>query len=231
MANNYLQAAFAVTVTASEARLIATVQRAIEAIDSGVEGDEAAAFVAELGPEFATAFPGGDADPFAGVMAIFPDADFPCLDADVTIEDGPEADTKIVSFTGDQFGVEQVANLLFACAKSALPLGFQYAYTCDRLRHDEFGGGAIVITQAGIRYHSTSDILRAGLDGTPTDEGRSGFVLATRDPEHGLSFWNNETGFGRLAEATVFSKAEAAAFDKPIAHDEPEWLACPAGSP
>ena len=38
MANNYLQAAFAVTVTASEARLIAAVQRAIEAIDSGVEG-------------------------------------------------------------------------------------------------------------------------------------------------------------------------------------------------
>lgn len=69
------------------------------------------------------------------------------------------------------------------------------------------------------------DILRAGLDGTPTDEGRSGFVLATRDPEHGLSFWNNETGFGRLAEATVFSEAEAAAFDKPIAQDEPEWLA------
>ena len=66
MANNYLQAAFAVTVTASEARLIAAVQRAIEAIDSGVEGDEATAFVADLGPEFATAFPGGDADPFAG---------------------------------------------------------------------------------------------------------------------------------------------------------------------
>lgn len=142
-----------------------------------------------------------------------------------------KTDTKIVSFTGDQFGVEQVAHLLFACAKSALPLGFQYAYTCDRLRHDEFGGGAVVITQAGIRYHSTSDILRAGLDDTPAEEGRSGFVLATRDPEHGLSFWNNETGFGRLAEATVFSEAEAAAFDKPIAHDEPEWLACPAGSP
>ena len=71
MANNYLQAAFAVTVTASEARLIAAVQRAIRAIDSGVEGDEATAFVADLGPEFATAFPGGDADPFAGVMTIF----------------------------------------------------------------------------------------------------------------------------------------------------------------
>ena len=51
-----------------------------------------------------------------------------------------------------------------ACAKAALELGFQYASTCARLRHDEFGGGAVVITQAGIRYHSTSDILLDGLD-------------------------------------------------------------------
>ena len=219
MANNYLQAAFAVTVTASEARLIAAVQRAIRAIDSGVEGDEATAFVADLGPEFATAFPGGDADPFAGVMMIFPDADFPCLDAD----------TKIVSFTGDQFGVEQVAHLLFACAKSALPLGFQYAYTCDRLRHDEFGGGAVVITQAGIRYHSTSDILRAGLDDTPAEEGRSGFVLATRDPEHGLSFWNNETGFGRLAEVPgPYSTSRAARIPRPRC-SRPCWRWMPSG--
>ena len=230
MANNYLQAAFAVTVTASEARLIAAVLHAVEAIDSGMEGDEAAALTAELGPEFAAAFPGDDANPLAGVMSIFPDPDFPCLDADVRIEDGPEADTRIASFSGDQFGVEQVANLLFACAKSAFPIGFQYAFTCDRLRHDEFGGGAVVITDGGIHYHSTSDIIRAAIDGGAREEGRSGFVLATRDRDHGLSFWSNETGFGRLAEATVFSEAEAAEFDKPIAADEPEWLACPTGA-
>ena len=128
-------------------------------------------------------------------------------------------------------GAHPVSLCFFAGAASSLPRCFQYACACCRLRHVEFGGGAFVVTQAGIRYHSTSDILRAGLDDTPAEEGRSGFVLATRDPEHGLSFWNNETGFGRLAEATVFSEAEAAAFDKPIAHDEPEWLACPAGSP
>ena len=34
-------------------------------------------------------------------------------------------------------------------------------------------------------------------------------------------------GFGSLATATVFSEADTAAFDKPIADDEPGWLAVP----
>ncbi len=227
MANNYLQAAFAVVVTVSEAQLIAAVETAIEAIEQGLEGQERQDAFTALGAAFAAAFPATDEDPFAGLMAIFPDANFPYLDATIAIEDGAGAGTKIVSFSGDQFGVEQVANLLFACAKSALPLGFEFAYTCDRLRNDEFGGGAVVITDAGIRYRSTSDIVREALQ-AQADEGAKGFVLAIRDAQHGLSFWNNEGGFGRLANATVFSEREASNFDKPIADDEPEWLACPA---
>ncbi|MEP3145490.1 hypothetical protein [Qipengyuania citrea] len=226
MANNYLQAAFAVTVTAAEARLIAAVENAVEALDQGLEGEDRQAAFDALGPAFAEAFPPGEDDPFAAVLAIFPDANFPYLDATISFDEEDD-DRKTVSFTGDQFGIEQIANLLFACAKSALPLGFEYAYTCDRLRHDEFGGGAVVITETGIRYRSTSDIVREAL-AARSDEGANGYVLATRDAEHGLSFWNTEEGFGRLATATVFSEREAAEYDKPIADDEPEWLACPA---
>ena len=59
-------------------------------------------------------------------------------------------------------------------------------------------------------------------------EGAFGFVLATRDHAHGLSFWNNDYGFGPLFNATVFSEAEAGEFNLPIADDESEWLAMPA---
>jgi hypothetical protein len=59
-------------------------------------------------------------------------------------------------------------------------------------------------------------------------EGAFGFVLATRDHAHGLSFWNNAYGFGPLFNATVFSEVDAAVFNLPIADDEPEWLALPA---
>ena len=59
-------------------------------------------------------------------------------------------------------------------------------------------------------------------------EGGYGFVLATRDRTHGLSFWSSNSGFGPLFNATVFSKAEAGTLDVPIADDQPEWLAIPA---
>lgn len=58
-------------------------------------------------------------------------------------------------------------------------------------------------------------------------DGEFGFVLAVQDRRHGLSFWRNEGGFGNLSSATVFSAAEAATFDVPIA-EQPEWLAMPA---
>ena len=135
-----------------------------------------------------------------------------------------------VIFSGDQFGVDQVAQLLFLAAKSALPCGFEYAMDCDKLRLGEFGGGCVAITDAGVTFSGTSRMLDRMLErasGT-ADDGANGFVLSTRDAGHGLSFWNNDTGFGRLADATLFSDAEARAFDKPIADDEPEWLAMPA---
>lgn len=59
-------------------------------------------------------------------------------------------------------------------------------------------------------------------------DGAFGFVLATRDRAHGLSFWSNADGFGALRDATVFSEDKAGVFDVPIADDEPEWLAMPA---
>lgn len=100
----------------------------------------------------------------------------------------------------------------------------------DRLRVGEFGGGCVVITTAGIQHHNTREILDRAItrEISGPNEAVDGFVLALADQEHGLSFWNNERGFGRLALAAVFSKDEAGRFDKPIAHIEPEWLAMPA---
>jgi len=58
-------------------------------------------------------------------------------------------------------------------------------------------------------------------------EGSFGFILAIRDQVHGLSFWNNDYGFGPLFNATVFGDSEAAGFALPITQHEPEWLAMP----
>lgn len=61
-----------------------------------------------------------------------------------------------------------------------------------------------------------------------TVEGVFGFVLVTRDPKFGLSFWNGADELGALRDATLFTEAEAAVFDVPTADNEPEWLAMPA---
>ena len=67
---------------------------------------------------------------------------------------------------------------------------------------------------------------------TPASErainGEYGFVLATYDRAHGLSFWNVDFGFGPLFSATVFGEGEVAVVDLPIADDQAEWLAMPA---
>lgn len=230
MANNYIHAAFAVTVTASEAALIAAAETAIDAIEEDLQGEGRREAYEALGPAFADAFPPLSDDPFSGFMPIFPDKDFPCLDATITIGDGQDHTTRVVTFSGDQFGIEQVANLLFACAKSALPIAFEYAYTCDKLRNDEFGGGAVIIKADGIDYHSTHAIVSNALSAQPPAK-TTRLVLTIRDAEYGLLFWNNETGFGNFASATLFTETEATSFDVPIALDEPEWLACPAGMP
>ena len=232
MSNSYVKAAFAVRMSARDAALIAAAECATAILDSNATEDQFKVAYAELGPGFAERFPPGKDDPFAGFLEIFDDPDFPYLDCDIEIGE-PEADGMCeVIFAGEQFGVEQVAELLFRAAKSALPCGFAYAYACDcdKLRLGEFEGGCVAITEDGITYHSTSRHLERLLAQAETsiDDGKNGFVLAKRGNEHGLDFWNNATGFGRLADATLFSDTEARAFDKPIADDEPEWMAMPA---
>ncbi len=167
---------------------------------------------------------------FDAFVELFDDPDFPSFDCRVDVGDPDSTGQCEVEFSGEQFGVEQVARLIFTACKSALPCAFAWSYDCDRLRIGEFGGGCVVITAAGIDHHTTTGIIDRAItrEIRDPDEAVHGYVLATRDRAHGLSFWSNEQGFGRLALATVFSEAEATAFDKAIADDEPEWLTMPA---
>ncbi|WP_066769659.1 hypothetical protein [Croceicoccus mobilis] len=107
-----------------------------------------------------------------------------------------------------------------------MPTGFAYAFTCSKLRPDELGGGYVIVTQDDVLFRSTSHMLDRELQHAVSEDDRP-LVLTTRDAEDGLLFWNNETGFGRLADATVFTPREAANAPAVIAADEPEWLTAP----
>jgi hypothetical protein len=227
MANTYIKASFVIAVTPGEADLLnKACEAAAQIADNTIDESNQAERFADFGSEFAEAFPPTDDDPFSGFLAIFDDPNYPQIDCQIEIEemDGGQCEALLY---GEQINIDAVAQLIFRVCKSALPTGFEYAIDCERLRPGELGGGFVAITENGIEHHGTSAMLGRAM-ARAIDEGADGFVLAIRHPEHGLSFWNNETGFGRLATATVFSEDEAGRFDKPIADDEPEWLAMPA---
>lgn len=227
MANHYVKAAFAVSLMPAEALLIEQAFEAAQRLCEGIGPDEAAALHAGFGAAFAAAFPPGQDDPFAAVRALFDDPDYSGFGCDLDVDQpGPDGRVK-AWFGGDQVSVDALPRLFCRAAPASLPIGFQFAFTCDRLRTDEFGGGYALATAEGPSWGDTRSLLERAF-AQASGEGTDGFVLATRDREYGLSFWNAEDGFGRLATATVFSEAEAARYDVPIADDQPEWLALPA---
>ncbi|WP_404479084.1 hypothetical protein [Novosphingobium sp. BL-52-GroH] len=113
----------------------------------------------KLGPRFAALLPPKDGDDFGSFLDLFDDRDFPSFDCSIVISEVDAEGHCKVSFSGNQFGVDQVANLIFTACKSALPCAFSWAHTCDALRPDEFGGGCVIITEAGIDFHSTTGII------------------------------------------------------------------------
>lgn len=226
MANNYIKAAFTLTMRTDEAALARKAVAGAEELAGEIDGNGRAALYAELGDDFAAAFPPHEDDPFGSFLELFSDPDYPGFDCTISIDEAGEGQCEVY-FGGEQIGVDAVAELLFRVAKSTLPCGFEYALDCDRLRPGEFGGGFCVITNEGVEHFGTGSLLGRALDRATGDDGAGGLVLAIRDDKHGLSFWNHEYGFGRLPRATVFREDEAARFDKPIANEEPEWLALP----
>jgi hypothetical protein len=163
MSNTFTKAAFTLLMNRDDAGLLRTAQQAVDILDTNGDDADLAAGYDTLGERFHAVFPAQGPHRFGSFLKLFDDWHFPYLDATIEIEDDP-AETQVkVTFSGDQFGVAQVAELIFQGCKSALPCGFAWSYDADRLRVGEFGGGCVVITEAGVAYHNTGDILAAAL--------------------------------------------------------------------
>lgn len=228
MANHFTKASFMLAVTPAEAEVLRLVPEAVDSLDGvDLEPAERNARFAALGPAFAAAFPPSAEDPFDGFLGLFSDPDYPRLGFTLQVDPPGATDTVKVWIHGDQVDIEAAAALIQATAKSALPFGFEYALDCDRMRPGEFGGGFVVIRADGIEFGGSARGLEAAL-ARRSGEAANGLVIAMRNPEDGLLFWNSADGFGALETATVYSEAEAMSVDLPIANDQPEWLAMPA---
>lgn len=221
MADYYTQTSFALRVDATEAALLPEIDEVIEDIQTGFEHseDELAGWRSRS-ERFRHLFPADVTDkPFARFTALFNDEAYPCHGADLTCRSDPERDEgAILEVSGDQVDPFALARLLRIVVPSVLPFRFGWAETCSRMRADSFGGGFLEVTAERL----------IPLLGLGQDIDRQHLVVVVRDQACGLLFWNNETGFGPLKTATVFTQREADAFRLPyVSGGTPGWLELP----
>ena len=67
-----------------------------------------------------------------------------------------------VCFGGDFVDPEAIGNLLSRAARSAHPVGFEYACSSTKLRPGAFGGGCVVVSDDQVRIFSTSERMSGG---------------------------------------------------------------------
>lgn len=223
MAEHYTKASFVIEVNARD---LAFLTELVELDLPNIAEDRLRQEFEQRSARFKNAFTGSDEDPFEAYRALFSDPDHPVPAFDIEPCGRMESGKERVILYGDQIDPETLANIVQATCPSALPTGFCYAYGCSKLRPDEFGGGFVIITEGSIIFRGTQEGLASALEQLENEDARS-LVLTKRDPQHGLSFWNEASGFGRLADATVYTPRQAEMADTVVADDEPEWTTMP----
>jgi hypothetical protein len=214
MTDYQTETAFRFAVTAEEAALM----RDCLAIAAALEAGGPVADIPAPNAAFCAAFPrlDGDDDDWSGFRRIFSDADYADFGCDIEVADQEEGASVRVS--GGQVDLGAVAELIRRCCPSALPLRFGWAATCSKYRDGAFGGGTIEISRFDIR-----DVI-------DDPQGDVLHVLASRDAEGSTLYWHEETGFGALADASVYTEAEAKRVTV-IAADAPWWETLPCRVP
>lgn len=219
MSNCYTNCCFALTLTRDEATLLRNAVTLAEFLEQGPEANRIAEFWLGLPETFRAAFPANDEDPISGFISLFPDADYPTFGTSFTFDE--KNDGNVVVFAhADQFEPDAVAALLQRTITLSLPVAVTWSFDSDRQHPDAFGGGGFRIDTAGVHWIGTS-MVRDKHHFSPK------LVIAMRDEEEGLLFWNEEHGFGSLDEAAVYTEELALQIDLPIADDQPEWLQLP----
>jgi hypothetical protein len=219
MSNCYTHSCFVLTVTAAEAALLREAIAFAHFLDGNPESDDIAEHWSALSDSFRSIFPPSGEEVVSGFLAVFPDCDFPTFATDFAFEEQEDGTSRVFA-TADQFEPDAVAALLHRIITRSLPVMVTWSYDSDRHLPDAFGGGGFMIDAAGVHWTSTSVVH-------DTQFFAPKLVIAMRDDEEGLLFWNAETGFGSLETAEVYTEQEALKTDLPIADDQPEWLALP----
>ena len=223
MSNCYTHSCFVLHITADECGLLREAVALAQFVEDQPDAETIIQRWLGLSEAFRMIFPPTGEEVISGFLAIFPDCDFPTFGTDFAFDEQDDGSVRVFA-TADQFEPDAVAALLHRIITQSLPVAATWSYDSDRHQPDAFGGGGFMIDGAGIHWIETSKVH-------DTVHFAPKLVIATRDPEEGLLFWNSKDGFGTLDTADVFTESQALSTDLPIADDQPEWLALPACLP
>jgi hypothetical protein len=209
---------FGIDITFAEAGLLEEALGIIDDLtDSFETANEELARYQACSDAFRQAFAyDGTSQPFDAFRHIFADPDYPSAPAVFV----PTTQDQVIvhySVMGDNIEPDVLAELLRRTCPSILPLRFGFARTASRPRYDAFGGGYYEVRANRVVPLAYSD----------EDVDRGYLVIAMKDPEEGLLFWNDIDGFGPLASARIFTEQQASDYDLPIADAQPEWMTLP----
>lgn len=223
MADYYLETSFKLGVTRDEAEIFKEVINVLTEMDGTCVLEIEEPLYAKCSDAFKEIFPKGDNMPFDNLRAIDDYNEHINISFDVDYEDSN--DGALIYISGNQVEIQIIANIIWHICKSALPFGFTYSYSCSSPRIGEFGGGYCVIDDNGADFFSTRELMVDGIAGvhcanTPL------YVLSAFNFDEAF-FWNEETGFTSLSEATIFTEREAKQFDKSIFNYETKWMTLP----
>jgi len=164
MADHFIQGSFAFTCSIAEAALIEEAWQLAADLMGEFEPDS-------ISDELLAVFPPTISDkPLSGFTAIFDDANFPDLGAEIRVANSledPKTCTVTIYSTID-FQPWPIAGLIQRCCQSSLavaPVGFDWSYSCNKPRLDSFGGGWCAVFSDRIEIETTKEVLSKALDG------------------------------------------------------------------
>ncbi|MGB3722777.1 MAG: hypothetical protein WA979_08165 [Pacificimonas sp.] len=163
MANDHVSAAFTIRCSAADAGLLEACSDAIEALYDSPSGQDRLRDYAGLGENFAEAFPAKINDPFGSFLDLFPDPEMPEIGCAIERLGTGEDEMTEIFFSGDFVDPEAIGNLLSRAARSAHPVGFEYACSSTKLRPGAFGGGCVVVSDDQVGIFSTSERMSGAL--------------------------------------------------------------------
>jgi hypothetical protein len=166
MSNSYCSLSTIIGATAAECALISEILVAIDLADEDAE--KQSAFLSGASQAFDDIIKETDPDdPLRSFVKLFAMNDDINPGAAIVVRE----DAHEIEIYGDNANPENIVTVLGMTLSQSLPIGLEWSFHSDKLRFNEFGGGAAIISKAETTWFSTRCFIDAQVQRLKTAAG------------------------------------------------------------